>query len=70
MPNKVLVTDVYLGGRLSGWDVARRIREEDPNLPVVYMTGAGARNCGSRKACPTARFSKSRFSPSGSSLLS
>ncbi|WP_349539237.1 response regulator [Bradyrhizobium sp. AS23.2] len=37
--HRALVTDVYLGGRLNGWDVARRIREKDPNLPVVYMTG-------------------------------
>ncbi|HLG80095.1 MAG TPA: response regulator [Bradyrhizobium sp.] len=33
-----LVTDVKLAGRLSGWDVARRIREKDPSFPVVYVT--------------------------------
>jgi DNA-binding response OmpR family regulator len=27
---KALVTDVTLRGRLSGWDVARQIRERDP----------------------------------------
>jgi DNA-binding response OmpR family regulator len=33
-----LVTDVRLAGRLSGWDVARRVREKDPAFPVVYVT--------------------------------
>jgi DNA-binding response OmpR family regulator len=39
---KVLVTDVTLKGRLSGWDVARQVREADPAFPVIYMTGAAA----------------------------
>ena len=39
---KGLVTDVRLMGRLSGWDVARRMREADPTFPVIYMTGAAA----------------------------
>jgi CheY-like chemotaxis protein len=34
-----LVTDVNLGKPLSGWDVARRGRELNPSLPVIYMTG-------------------------------
>lgn len=37
-----LVTDVNLKGRLSGWDVARQIREINPVFPVVYVTGAAA----------------------------
>jgi DNA-binding response OmpR family regulator len=37
---KALVTDVGLKGRLSGWDIARRIREIDPAFPTIYMTGA------------------------------
>jgi DNA-binding response OmpR family regulator len=37
-----LVTDVSLKGRLSGWEVARQIREIAANFPVVYMTGASA----------------------------
>jgi DNA-binding response OmpR family regulator len=36
-PN-LLVTDVALAGRLSGWEVAKRIREKDPSFPVVYVT--------------------------------
>jgi DNA-binding response OmpR family regulator len=33
-----LVTDVKLAGRLTGWDVAKRIREKDPSFPVIYVT--------------------------------
>ena len=36
-----LVTDIHLSqSGASGWDVARRARELDGALPVVYMTGA------------------------------
>ena len=38
-----LVTDIRLGrGLPMGWDVARRARELEPSMPVVYMTGDGA----------------------------
>lgn len=33
-----LITDVRLRGRLSGWDVARRIREKEAAFPVIYIT--------------------------------
>jgi CheY-like chemotaxis protein len=33
-----LVTDVRLAGRLSGWEVARSMREKYPSFPVVYVT--------------------------------
>jgi DNA-binding NtrC family response regulator len=37
---QALITDVNLGrGKLSGWDVAKRARELNPCLPVIYMTG-------------------------------
>jgi CheY-like chemotaxis protein len=36
-PN-LLVTDVQLAGRLTGWEVAKRIREKDPSFPVIYVT--------------------------------
>jgi DNA-binding response OmpR family regulator len=39
---RALVTDVNLKGHLSGWDVARQIREHDPTFPIIYMTGAAA----------------------------
>ena len=34
-----LVTDVNLSRSVSGWDVARRARELDPSIPVVYISG-------------------------------
>jgi CheY-like chemotaxis protein len=36
-----LVTDVRLGDGLTGWDVARRARELNPEIAVVYSTGHG-----------------------------
>ena len=39
---KALVSDVRLVGDLSGWDVARLLREKEPALPVIYVTGAPA----------------------------
>jgi CheY-like chemotaxis protein len=35
-----LLTDIDLSSAVTGWDVARRARELNGNLPVVYMTGA------------------------------
>jgi DNA-binding response OmpR family regulator len=35
---KALVTDVGLRGSVSGWDLARRIREREPAFPIVYVT--------------------------------
>ena len=37
---QALITDIRLRGRMSGWDVARRIREREPAFPVVYVTAA------------------------------
>lgn len=39
---RALVTDINLSGQLSGWDVAKLAREINPEIPVIYMTGAGA----------------------------
>jgi DNA-binding response OmpR family regulator len=39
---KALVTDVNLGGGLSGWEVAKRIREKEAGFPVVYVTAHSA----------------------------
>jgi CheY-like chemotaxis protein len=38
---RALVADVRLAGRLTGWEVARRIREKDPSFPVIYVTANG-----------------------------
>jgi DNA-binding response OmpR family regulator len=37
-----LITDIRLGEGPNGWDVARRARELFPDLPIVYLSGAGA----------------------------
>lgn len=39
---RALLTDVHLQGKLTGWDVAKQAREINPEMPVVYMTGAAA----------------------------
>jgi DNA-binding response OmpR family regulator len=39
---RALLTDVHLIGKLTGWDVAKQAREVNPEMPVIYMTGAGA----------------------------
>ena len=35
-----LMVDVRLSGRLNGWDLALRAREDAPNLAIVYTTTA------------------------------
>ncbi len=37
-----LITDVRLGEGPCGWDIARRAREVQPTIPVVFMTGDSA----------------------------
>ena len=39
---RAIVTDIDLGGELSGWDVARYAREKLPDIPVVYVSGGSA----------------------------
>lgn len=40
-PNEfdILLTDIRMPGSTSGWDLARRARELNADLPVIYMTG-------------------------------
>ena len=45
---RALVADVNLKGTLSGWDLARQLRQREPTFPVVYMTGAAANDWGSQ----------------------
>lgn len=39
---RALVTDINVLGRIDGWEVAKQAREIDPNMPIIYMTGAAA----------------------------
>ena len=36
----VIVTDIQLGGLLSGWDVAEEMRSVHPDVPVIYTSGS------------------------------
>jgi DNA-binding NtrC family response regulator len=38
-----LITDVRMPGQTDGWDLARRARELQPLMPVIYMTGDSAK---------------------------
>ena len=38
----VLVTDINLGSATTGFDVARRARQLNPGIKVIYITGHGA----------------------------
>jgi DNA-binding response OmpR family regulator len=35
----ILITDIGLGGYMSGWDVAEAFRAARPEMPVVYTSG-------------------------------
>lgn len=37
-----VITDVHLGPGPDGWQVAHRARELVPEIPIIYMTGAGS----------------------------
>ncbi|MEH2595021.1 DNA-binding response OmpR family regulator [Bradyrhizobium sp. AZCC 1577] len=42
------MTDINIGRCITGWDVARQVREIDPDLPIAYMTGTSAEEWKSR----------------------
>lgn len=35
----LLITDIRLGGTITGWDVADAGREKNAKLPVIYISG-------------------------------
>jgi len=35
----VLITDIQLGGRVTGWDLAEKFRAAHARIPVVYTSG-------------------------------
>ncbi|MGY0572305.1 response regulator [Bradyrhizobium sp. RDM12] len=61
--HKALVTDVHLGGKLNGWDLARRMREKDPNLPVVYITGSAGAGLWKSQGVPDSVLLEKPFQP-------
>jgi DNA-binding NtrC family response regulator len=36
---RAVVTDIRLGSGTDGWELAQRVREMVPNMPIVYMSG-------------------------------
>lgn len=36
---RLLLTDVKTPGRLNGWDLAKAVYAQQPNLPVIIMSG-------------------------------
>lgn len=36
---EAVFTDIELGGRLSGWDVAEAFRDADPKIRIIYASG-------------------------------
>ena len=60
---RALVTDIRLGrDEPTGWDVARRAREIDAGLSVVYITGDGARDQ-RPTGCPASLLLNKPFAP-------
>jgi CheY-like chemotaxis protein len=57
-----VVTDVNLGPGPTGWDVARRARELNRTLPVVYVTGGSAHEWATRRV-PNSRMLTKPFIP-------
>lgn len=39
---RALLSDIIVGAGLNSWTLARKIREIEPDFPVVYMTGGDA----------------------------
>jgi DNA-binding response OmpR family regulator len=62
-PFCALVTDVNLGEGADGWEVGKRARELDGELPVIYMSGASAHEWHS-KGVPDSVLLNKPFTPS------
>lgn len=43
-PNLGLITNVALPGAMSGWDIARVVRDYNPNAAIGYLSTAGQRD--------------------------
>ena len=56
----VLFTDIRLPGEISGWDIAERCREANPDLPVIYATGFSALN---PRPVPRSTFFQKPYTP-------
>ena len=39
-PIDILVTDIQLAGKLTGWDVVEAFRATQPTMPVIYASAS------------------------------
>ena len=53
-----LVTDIDLRGGLNGWEIAHYARRANPNLPVVYVSGASSQDWATSGVCGSVMLSK------------
>lgn len=59
---RAVVSDIHLSGKMEGWDVARAARENDPAIPVIYMTGKAGEEW-SAKGVPNSVLLTKPFAP-------
>ncbi|ARP62108.1 response regulator [Mesorhizobium sp. WSM1497] len=60
---KGLITDIRLGAGKNGWEVAKHLRQANPTLPVVYMSGDSAIHWGSEGVPESVMVQKPFFMP-------
>lgn len=60
---KALLTDIRLGPGLTGWHVARHLRNSNPSIPVVYISGDSAGQWGAEGVPNSVMISKPFFIP-------
>lgn len=59
-PIDIVFTDINLGGRATGWDVANSCRTHRPDVPVLYTSGNPV---DSRRCVPGSRFLAKPYRP-------
>jgi len=60
---KGLITDIRLGNGQSGWEVAKHLRQANPTIPVVYMSGDSAIHWGAEGIPESVMITKPFFLP-------
>jgi len=60
---KALLSDIRLGPGPSGWEVARHVRQANPTIPVVYVSGDSAGQWGAEGAPNSIMIAKPFFIP-------
>lgn len=60
---KALLSDIRLGSGQSGWELARYVRQSNPAIPVVYVSGDSAGQWGAEGVPNSIIISKPFFMP-------